>query len=155
MEVATNAFFMTVKRIWIWNSALVCYEKNACSQPCHLIAKSHLQIANSTFPNRQLHFILWNGQILSKLPKIIFLQVALCLKFIPFLLKFMPQIRRSYNFHLLINSKKGSIFFFLILGINFDGSFIFLPSASRVLFTIFSEQFESFQLKFYVVFYPL
>ncbi len=152
MEVATNAFFMTLKRIWIWNFALVWYKKNACPQPCHLIAKSHLQISNSTFPNRQIHFILWNGQILSKLPKIIFLLVALCLKFIPVLLKFMPQIRRSYNFHLLTNSKKGSIFIFLSLGINSDGSFIFLPSASRVLFIIFSEQFESFELKLYVCF---
>jgi hypothetical protein len=33
------------------------------------------------------------------------------LKFIPFLLKFMPQKRRLFNFHLSINSKKGSIVF--------------------------------------------
>ncbi len=36
------------------------------------------------------------------------------------------------------------------MGENSNGSFIFLPSASRVLFIIFSQQFESFELKFYV-----
>ncbi len=41
-----------------------------------------------------------------------FLQAALWRRFFPFLLKFMPQKRSSFNFHLLTNSKKGSIVFF-------------------------------------------
>jgi hypothetical protein len=34
-----------------WNFALVCYKKNTCPHPCHLVAMSPFQIANSTLPN--------------------------------------------------------------------------------------------------------
>jgi len=60
--------------------------------------------------------------------------------------------KRLFNFHLLINSKRGSIVFFLSMGAYSDWFFYFLPSASGVLFIIFLEKFESFELKFHVYF---